>query len=211
MNIKIKICGISDNYSMSTVSSLNVDYVGLVFYKKSPRNITIDEAKSLIKCSNNKTKIVALTVNANDQFLRNIVTNLSPDYLQLHGEESPYRCFEIKKRFKTKIIKAINAKSSRILNFELNKYKFVTDEIIVDSPKDYLPGGNGKTFNWKFLKKSKKNNNSLLAGGINLSNVSRAIKITKTKGLDISSGVEISRGIKSPRLIKSFVKKCRNI
>ena len=196
---------------MSTISYLNIDYVGLVFFEKSPRNVTIDKAKLLIKYLKNKTKIVALTVNANDQFLKNIVSSLSPDYLQLHGEESPYRCFEIKKRFKTKIIKAINAKSSRILNFELNKYKFVTDEIIVDSPKDYLPGGNGKTFNWKFLKKSKKNNNCLLAGGINISNVSRAIKITKTKGLDISSGVEISRGIKSPRLIKSFVKKCRNI
>ncbi len=211
MKIKIKICGISDQNVIPTISNLNVDYVGLVFFANSPRNISIDKAKLLTKCLNNKTKIVALTVNANDQFLRNIVSSLSPDYLQLHGEESPYRCFEIKKKFKTKIIKAISAKSSRILNFELNKYKFVTDEIIVDSPKDYLPGGNGKTFNWKFLKKSKKNNNCLLAGGINLSNVSRAIKITKAKGLDISSGVEISKGIKSPRLIKSFVKKCRNI
>ena len=211
MKIKIKICGISDYNTMSTISYLNIDYVGLVFFEKSPRNVTIDKAKLLIKYLKNKTKIVALTVNANDQFLKNIVSSLSPDYLQLHGEESPYRCFEIKKRFKTKIIKAINAKSSRILNFELNKYKFVTDEIIVDSPKDHLPGGNGKTFNWKFLKKRKKNINWLLAGGINLSNVSRAIKITKTKGLDISSGVEISKGIKSPKLIKSFVKKCRNI
>ena len=211
MKIKIKICGVSDLNTMSTISNLNIDYVGLVFFEKSPRNVTIDKAKSLISYLNNKTKIVALTVNASDQFLKNIVFNLSPDYLQLHGEESPYRCFEIKKKFKTKIIKAISAKSSRILNFELNKYKPITDEIIVDSPKDHLPGGNGKTFNWKFLKKSKKNNNWLLAGGINLSNVSRAIKITKTKGLDISSGVEISRGIKSPRLIKSFIKRCRNI
>ena len=211
MKIKIKICGVSDLNTMSTISNLNIDYVGLVFFEKSPRNVTIDKAKLLISYLNNKTKIVALTVNASDQFLKNIVFNLSPDYLQLHGEESPYRCFEIKKKFKTKIIKAISAKSSRILNFELNKYIPITDEIIVDSPKDHLPGGNGKTFNWKFLKKNKKNNNWLLAGGINLSNVSRAIKITKTKGLDISSGVEISRGIKSPRLIKSFVNKCRNI
>ena len=211
MKVKIKICGVLDDHIMSTISDLNVDYVGLVFFEKSPRNITIDKAKSLIKCLNCKTKIVALTVNANDQFLKNIVTHLSPDYLQLHGEESPYRCDEIKRKFKTKIIKAISAKSSKILNYELNKYKFVTDGIIIDSPKDNLPGGNGKTFNWKFLKKRKKNVNWLLAGGINLSNVSRAIKITKTKGLDISSGVEISKGIKSPRLINSFVKKCRNI
>ena len=133
-------------------------------------NISIEKAKSIIKHLNSSTKTVALTVNATDQFLRNIVTNLSPDYIQLHGKESPYRCFEIK------------------------KYKFVTDKIIIDSPKDHLPGGNGKTFNWKILKKGKKKINWLLAGGINLSNVSKAIKITKTKGLDISSGVEISKG-----------------
>ena len=211
MKIKIKICGVSDNYSMSIVSNMNVDFVGLVFFEKSPRNVSIEKAKSLLKYLSNTTKVVALTVNATDQFLSSIVTNLSPDYLQLHGEESPYRCFEIKKKFKTKIIKAISAKSYRKLNFEIHKYKFITDKIIIDSPKSYLPGGNGKTFNWKFLKKEKKNINWLLAGGINLSNVSKAIKITKTKGLDISSGVEISKGVKSPKLIRSFVNKCRNI
>ena len=211
MKIEIKICGISDHNIMSKISNLNVDYVGLVFFEKSPRNISIDKAKLILKYIGNSTKIVALTVNPSDQFVRNIVNNLSPDYLQLHGEETPFRCFEIKKKFKTKIIKAISAKSSKNLNFQINKYKFITDKIIIDSPKDNLPGGNGKSFNWKFLKKGKKNINWLLAGGINLSNVSKAIKITKTKGLDISSGVEISKGVKSPRLIRSFVNKCRNI
>jgi phosphoribosylanthranilate isomerase len=211
MNVKIKICGVLDHHIMSTISDLNVDYVGLVFFEKSPRNISVKKAKSIIEYLGNSTKTFALTVDATDQFLSSIVTNLSPDYLQLHGEESPYRCFEIKKKFKTKIIKAISAKSSKNLNFQINKYKFISDKIIIDSPKDNLPGGNGKKFNWKFLKKGKKNINWLLAGGINLSNVSKAIKITKTKGLDISSGVEISKGVKSPRLIRSFVKKCRNI
>ncbi len=156
MRLKIKICGVLDDNSMSIISNMNIDYVGLVFFKKSPRNISIENAKSLIKNLSKSTKIVALTVNATDHFLKNIVTNLSPDYLQLHGEESPYRCFEIKKKFKTKIIKAISAKSSKNLNFKINKYKFISDKIIIDSPKDHLPGGNGKTFNWKLLKKEKK-------------------------------------------------------
>ena len=211
MKIKLKICGVSDYLSMFTLSNLNVDYVGLVFFEQSPRNISIEKAKLITKNLSNSTKIVALTVNATDQFLNDIVANLSPDYLQLHGEETPYRCFEIKKKFKTKIIKAISAKSSKNLNFEINKFKFVSDKIIIDSPKDHLPGGNGKTFNWKLLKKKKKKIDWLLAGGINLSNVSKAIKITKTRGLDISSGVEILKGVKSPKLIRSFVKKCRNL
>ena len=73
MKVKIKICGVLDHLSMSAVSNLNVDYVGLVFFKKSPRNISIEKAKSIIKCLDNTTKIVALTVNATDQFLRNIL------------------------------------------------------------------------------------------------------------------------------------------
>ena len=156
MKIKIKICGISDHNTMSKISNLDIEYIGLVFFEKSPRNVSIEEAKLIKQYLGNSTKIVALTVNASDKFLRNIITNLSPDYLQLHGEETPYRCFEIKKKFKTKIIKAISAKSSKNLNIEINKYKFITDKIIIDSPKDHLPGGNGKTFNWKFLKKEKK-------------------------------------------------------
>ena len=206
MKIEIKICGISDHNIMSKISNLNVDYVGLVFFEKSPRNISIDKAKLIVNYIGNSTKIVALTVNPSDQFVRNIINNLSPDYLQLHGEETPFRCFEIKKKFKTKIIKAISAKSSKNLNFQINKYKFITDKIIIDSPKDNLPGGNGKTLNWKFLKKGKKNINWLLAGGINLSNVSKAIKITKTKGLDISSGVEKERGVKCEKKIRDFIK-----
>ena len=103
MKIEIKICGISDHNIMSKISNLNVDYVGLVFFDKSPRNISIDKAKLILKYIGNSTKIVALTVNPSDQFVRNIVNNLSPDYFQLHGEETPYRCFEIKKKFKTKL------------------------------------------------------------------------------------------------------------
>ena len=102
MKIKIKICGISDHYTMSNISNLNIDYIGLVFFEKSPRNVSIEKAKLIRQYLSKTTKIVALTVNASDQFLRNIVTNLSPDYLQLHGEETPYRCFEIKKNLKQK-------------------------------------------------------------------------------------------------------------
>ena len=77
MKIKIKICGISDQLSMSTLSNLNVDYVGLVFFEQSPRNISIEKAKLITKNLNNSTKIVALTVNATDQFLKDIVMDLN--------------------------------------------------------------------------------------------------------------------------------------
>ena len=211
MKVKIKICGVSDPYSMSTLSRLNVDFVGLVFFDKSPRNISLKKANELIKFLTKNTKIVALTVNATNEFIEKIVHELSPHYLQLHGDETPSRCFELKKMFKIKIIKAISAKSPKNLSFEINKYKKIVDEIIIDSPKENLPGGNGKTFNWRIIKNQKKKINWLLADGINLSNVSRALKVTRAKGIDISSGVETSKGVKSPKLIRTFVNKCRNL
>ncbi len=209
--IKIKICGINDKKSMLVAMSLNVDYIGLVFYKNSPRNISISKAKELKKILYNKTKIVALLVNPTNIILKEIVSEVSPDYIQLHGNETPARCFYIRKIFKTKIIKAISAKTSRSLLFKINKYKNLVDSFIIDSPKDILPGGNGKTFNWKIFDKNKLNVKWLLAGGINLSNVIRAIKKTKANGIDVSSGVEIKKGVKSINLVKAFVKKCRNI
>ena len=209
--IKIKICGINDENSMLMATSLNVNYVGLVFYKSSPRNLDIFEAKELLKKINKNTKIVVLTVNPNNKFLKNIISELSPDYIQLHGYETPARCFYIKRIFKLKIIKAISAKTSKNLHFKINRYKNFVESFIIDSPKERLPGGNGKIFNWKILNKKHLNVEWLLAGGINLGNVVKAIKKTKTKGVDVSSGVEILKGVKSTKLIHTFVKKCRNI
>ena len=209
--IKIKICGINDKASMLMARSLNVDYIGLVFYKGSPRNLNISDAKQLLIKPNKKTKIVALMVNPKNKILKKIVSELCPDYIQLHGDETPARCYYIKRNFKLKIIKAISAKTSKNLNFKINRYKNFVESFIIDSPKERLPGGNGKTFNWKILNKAQFNVKWLLAGGINLGNVVKAIKKTKAKGIDVSTGVEILRGVKSTKLINTFVKKCRNI
>ena len=209
--IKIKICGINDKASMLMARSLNVDYIGLVFYKGSPRNLNISDAKQLLIKPNKKTKIVALMVNPKNKILKKIVSELCPDYIQLHGDETPARCYYIKRNFKLKIIKAISARTSKNLNFKINRYKNFVESFIIDSPKERLPGGNGKTFNWKILNKAQFNVKWLLAGGINLGNVVKAIKKTKAKGIDVSTGVEILRGVKSTKLINTFVKKCRNI
>lgn len=209
--IKIKICGINDKASMLMSKSLNVDYIGLVFYKGSPRNLNISDAKQLLIKLNKKTKIVALMVNPKNTILKKIVSELCPDYIQLHGDETPARCYYIKRNFKLKIIKAISANTSKSLNFKINRYKNFVESFIIDSPKERLPGGNGKTFNWKILNKAQFNVKWLLAGGINLGNVVKAIKKTKAKGIDVSTGVEILKGVKSTKLINTFVKKCRNI
>ena len=209
--LKIKICGINDPLSMLKACSLNIDYIGLVFFKNSPRNISLSIAESLIKLKKNNTKIVALTVNPDNELLDRIFKKIKPEYIQLHGNEKPSRCFEIKTKYKVKIIKALEVKNLHILVNNINKYKKIVNTLLLDSPKLSLPGGNGKSFNWKILKKYKINADWLLAGGVNTTNVNKAIKFTNAKGVDISSGLEISKGKKTPQLIESFVRKCRNI
>ena len=209
--LKIKICGINDNIAMSRACNLNIDYIGLVFYKRSPRNVSLSKAKILLKYKNSYTKLVALTVNPDDKLLESIYNNIKPDYFQLHGNEKPARCFEIKKKFNVKIIKALNVDNIKKLTYNLKDYRNLVNTFLFDSPAGILPGGNGKKFNWKSLYNNNIKTDWLLAGGINALNVEKAIKLTHAKGIDISSGIEISKGRKSPQLIENFIRRCRNI
>ena len=209
--LKIKICGINDPLSMSAACSIGVDFVGLVFYQRSPRNISFEIAKSIIQYRTDKTKIVALTVDCDDNFLDFIFNFVKPDYVQLHGNEKPSRCVEIKKKYKTKIIKALEVKNIDILLNEINNYKNIADLLLLDSPKSIMPGGNGKPFDWNMLNENDFDEDWLLAGGLNEKNIHKAVNLTNPTGVDISSGVEIAKGKKSPQLIKNFVRICRNI
>ena len=128
--LKIKICGINDPLSMSAACSIGVDFVGLVFYQHSPRNISFEIAKSIIQYRTDKTKIVALTVDCDDNFLDFIFNSVKPDYIQLHGNEKPSRCVEIKKKYKTKIIKALEVKNIDMLLSEINNYKNIGENVI---------------------------------------------------------------------------------
>ena len=209
--IKIKICGITDKNSLITAFNLNVDYVGLVFFPPSPRNISLDKAYELVKVKRNNTKIVALTVDAKNCFIEKIINRIKPNYIQFHGSESPNRCMEIRKKFNIKIIKALEVQNIDLLIRQFAKYREFVDEFILDAPKSLLPGGNGKRFNWELLKNNRIEANWLIAGGLNISNIHDALLTTKADGVDVSSGVEISKGKKSPKLIEDFVLKCKNI
>ena len=208
---EIKVCGINDQISMNTAINNSVDYIGLVFYNSSPRNLSIASARSLLQIRAKTSKIVALTVNPNDAFLLEIIKYIKPDYIQLHGEETPNRCANIKKKFKTSIIKGIGIKNDMEINYFIKPYEDICDILILDAPSEELPGGNGKKFDWKILKDFKSQKKWMLAGGLNIKNINEAISITKPPGIDISSGLEIEKGVKDPQLIKEFVTKCRNL
>ena len=209
-SFEIKICGINDKNSMLEAVNSEVDYIGFVFYNKSPRNLTLSLAKSLVTFRNKKSKIVALTVNAKDEFISKIKKNISPDYFQLHGDETPERCKEIKSKFQTPVIKGLGIKDQDDLKKHTKNFENICDILILDAPSSNLPGGNGKKFDWNILKGYSCKSKWMLAGGLNVFNVDNAIKLTNAPAIDVSSGVEISKGVKDPKLIRDFIIKCRN-
>ena len=207
---EIKVCGINDEISMKTALKCKVDYVGLVFYENSPRNISINLSRELLQLRNKITKIVALTVDPIDDFLFEIKKNIKPDYIQLHGNENPYRCLDIKNKINIPIIKGINVKNKVDLIQSTTEFEDVCDILLLDAPSEALPGGNGKQFDWNLLRNYKLKKKWMLAGGLNIDNIKKAVDITKAPAIDISTGLEIRKGVKDPKLIKNFLIKCKN-
>ena len=208
---EIKVCGINDEISMNTALKCKVDYVGLVFYPNSPRNITINLSRELLKSRNKTTKIVALTVDPDDDFLNAIKKIINPDYIQLHGNENSRRCLDIKHKINTPLIKGINVRNKIDLIRKNKEFEDICDILLFDAPSEALPGGNGKKFDWDILKDFKSKKKWMLAGGLNIDNIENAIDITKAPAIDISSGLEIRKGLKDPKLIKDFVIKCKSL
>jgi phosphoribosylanthranilate isomerase len=208
---EIKVCGINDEVSMNAALKCKVDYVGLVFYPDSSRNISINLSRELLKSRNKITKIVALTVNPNDDFLNQIKKNINPDYIQLHGNENSRRCLDIKHKINIPLIKGINVRNKIDLVRKNKEFEDICDILLFDAPSEALPGGNGKKFDWDILKDFKSKKKWMLAGGLNIENIENAIDITKAPAIDISSGLEIRKGLKDPQLIKDFVIKCKSL
>ena len=209
--IEIKVCGINDEISMQTAINCKVDYIGLVFYQPSPRNISIKQSRKLLQLRNNISKIVALTVNPDDNFLFEIQKSVKPDYIQLHGNENPNRCMDIKKKLNIPIIKGVNINNKLNLRQLFKTFEDICDILLIDAPSEDLPGGNGKKFDWDILKDFKSKKKWMLAGGLNIQNIEKAIEITKAPAIDISSGLEVIKGVKDPKLIENFIIKCKEL
>lgn len=212
--MKVKICGIKDKNIAKSCIDFGADYIGLVFFEKSPRNICIDDAIKLadyIRKNAEETapQIVALTVNASDELIHEIGNKLYPDFIQCHGNEPIERLEYIQNQTNTKLIKAFKIldKSDVIHAFEFyQSFPHFLPLFDAKPPKDaILPGGNGQSFDWTLLSNWPKNINFMLSGGLTIHNVNQAILDTGAKILDISSGVESSKGVKSAEMIKQFI------
>lgn len=201
MPIELKICGINSESTIKTIlENGGCKYLGFVFYPSSPRNLSIDRSKKLISFVPNYIKKVAVLVNPESIFVKNIKDQF--DYLQLY-DTSPIKSKELKLISKKKIIQAIKIKKKEDIN-SYKKYIGVVDKFLFDSASMEK----SSIFNWNYLKNIKIND-WFLAGGINIDNLEKASKISKK--IDISSSLEDNPGIKSSKKISEFLLKAKQL
>jgi phosphoribosylanthranilate isomerase len=214
MSTRVKICGIRSADIMRAALDAGADDVGLVFFAKSPRNVTLNDAAALAELARGRARVVALTVDADNALLNAIVSQVKPDLLQLQGAETPAHCREVKFRWKTPIMKAIGVASADDAKRALAYDRPAADLILFDAkaPKDAtLPGGNGLAFDWTMLEDVANRVPYMLAGGLTPQNVAAAIDVTGCTAVDVSSGVETAPGVKDVALIRAFIKAAKAV
>ncbi len=212
MTIQVKICGLSTADTMTAALDDGADMVGLVFFARSPRNVSIAAASKLADQARGKAKIVALVVDASDEELKAISREVQPHYFQAHGEERPARVAEIVKLTNTAVIKAIKVKDASDIA-SAQAYRGIASLMLYDSKApetlvNALPGGNGLSFDWNLLANAQ--GQFMLSGGLTPDNVAKAIAMTKAPIVDVSSGVESSPGVKDATLIAKFIKAAKS-
>jgi len=206
-NVRVKICGLRTADDVRAAADAGAAYVGFVFFPKSPRNVTVAEARDLAADVPVGIAKVALVVNADDVLLDAITEQVAIDILQLHGSESPERVAEIRSRYGLPVMKAVGVADGSDLS-ALDDYAKVADQILVDAkpPKDAdLPGGNGLSFDWRLIAGHRWPVPWMLAGGLDASNVAEAVALTGARQVDVSSGVEAAPGQKDAAKIAAFV------
>ncbi len=215
MSLIVKICGLSTRETLDVALEAGADMVGFVFFPPSPRHLSLEMARDLgrqvSRQGKRRASKVALTVDADDATLANIVEALQPDMLQLHGAESVARLRDIKQQFGLPVMKVIAVETADDLA-SLPGYAAVADRILFDAraPKDATrPGGLGAVFDWHVLEKLDLKLPFMVSGGLDAGNVAQAVRVTRAGGVDVSSGVERAPGIKDPDMIRAFIRAAR--
>ena len=201
---KVKICGVNDLSILEEIVNLEIDFVGFIFFEKSPRNVNNNFLELLNDFNFKKTKPVCVYVNPDEEFVYKTSSYLNNPILQFHGDED----FSFCESFGLEYWKAIRIKDKEDF-IELKNYDSAS-AILMENHKDGFYGGTGESFNWELLKNiNTDRHNLILSGGINSQNVDNALT-TKSWCIDINSGVESEVGKKDINLIKNIVNKINN-
>jgi phosphoribosylanthranilate isomerase len=211
MALLVKICGINTASAADAAVRAGADFCGLVFHEKSPRAVGLDAAASLAGHIRGRARLVSLVVDADDDTVAAVAAAVHPDFLQLHGHETPERAAAIHARFGVKLIKAFAIAGASDFA-PVAAYAPFCEMFLFDAkaPAGSRPGGHGVAFDWQLLSGRKVSRPWLLAGGLTPENVTRAVAASGAPGVDVSSGVETAPGVKSPDLIAAFVSAARN-
>src|SRR6195952_5702075 len=213
MSLIVKICGLSTPETLDVALDAGADMVGFVFFPASPRHLSLETARDLGKQVKRRASKVALTVDADDATLANVVEALQPDRLQLHGKETVARLRDIKQKFGLPVMKVIAVETAADL-VSLPGYAAVADRILFDAraPKEATrPGGLGAVFDWHLLENLDLKLPFMVSGGLTAENVAEAVRVSRAGGVDVSSGVERTPGAKDPERIRAFIRAARMI
>jgi phosphoribosylanthranilate isomerase len=206
MTVQVKICGLTRPEDAHAVAAAGADFAGLVFHPGSPRHLHPEQARAIAERLRGRVRIVALLVDPTETTLAEAVAAAQPDFIQLHGKETPARVAEVRERYGRPVIKAMGVSDET--DFEpLASYEAAADMLLFDAKAapGSNSGGRGRAFDWQLLRRRIIRRPWLLAGGLNAQNVSRAIRSSGALAVDVSSGVETAPGVKDGEAIRAFV------
>ncbi|HVJ44304.1 MAG TPA: phosphoribosylanthranilate isomerase [Dongiaceae bacterium] len=215
MAIEAKICGLRTPEAIDAAIGGGAAFIGLVFYAKSPRHLTAEAAGALSRPVAGKVGRVGLIVDASDDEIAAILAACPLDMLQLQGKETPERVAEIRTKFARPVMKAIAiATAADIAGARI--YEAVADRLLFDAkpPKSMagaLPGGNAVSFDWNLLAGQAFRQPWMLAGGLTVTNLAEAVRISGARAVDTSSGVEDRPGVKNLQKINDFLELARHL
>lgn len=203
---RVKVCGITSVADALMVSAAGADALGLVFYSKSKRNLSIEQAAEICKVAPPFVATVGLFLDAEASFVRDVLASMPLSLLQFHGSESPSYCAQ----FAHPYLKAVGMKGIAASG----GFKAYADQypeaqgFLVDSHAPGAAGGTGETFDWTQVPQDYPKP-IILAGGLSPANVAKAIQMSRVYAVDVSSGVEMSPGIKDAAKVQAFIQHAR--
>lgn len=207
-----KICGLTTPETLDAALAGGAAFVGAVAFPKSPRHLEPMHAATLFERARGRAKVVAVTVDADDDLLTALALILRPDLIQLHGSETPERARQVRTLTRAGIIKALPVRTAADLAAAA-AWEDVADHMLFDAKPPEgagLPGGVGARFDWTLLAGRTFGRPWFLAGGLTPDNVAEAVRITGAPMVDVSSGVETAPGVKDPALIAAFLEATRS-
>lgn len=206
----VKICGIRTPEMLEAAIEAGADMVGFMHFPRSPRHVELEDLTELIPLARGRVETCVVLVNPDNSCVMEVAA-LSPDWLQLHGPETPHRVSAIRDEAGIAILKALPIGSPADVA-AVSEFVEVADRLLLDAkpPKGAeRPGGLGQTFDWALLEALDPGVSFMLSGGLTPETVADAIRTVRPFGVDVSSGVETAPGRKDAGLIRAFIERAR--